>query len=105
MKSSVILKEARKLIEDGNESYICHTISRVIFGRYWFELDDTSRSHPLKTWISRQLGNFNTYESWLRYNHRQIYSPMSPKDIREGRSQWLDHMISVCEQQEVEINE
>jgi len=95
MKTSKILKEARRMIEAGEETCICFCFSILRNQRKI----STKQCDTLYNWVFGQLGNFIYYDSWLRTNHAdfliQMKSYMPEVEIyRQGRLAWLDYLIA-----------
>jgi len=95
VKDSEILKEARRLIVDGQWRWICGAITYCGLG--------TKRQRWLLTaWINQMLGLHAYYDEWLRENHRGAWETLRLHNncFREGRLAWLDWMIAECEKAE-----
>lgn len=74
------LIKARKLIENGDEQYICHALYEVGEAGFRWEIMD-------------RLDWSQTYESWLSCNHPYVLNTMTKTDRQQGRLQWMDYMI------------
>ena len=93
MKDSEILKQARKLIKQGNEKYICSAIGSVG--------SSAVQEASLITWVGSMLGNNLTLGGWLKHNQRiPCFYGDYEKHHRELRLRWLDWMIKECEKAE-----
>lgn len=75
------LKAARVLIADGSYTYICYALFKVSGGKYAYR-------------IMGQLDGCDTYISWMERFHPSIWNTMAYDDFRDGRLQWIDHLIS-----------
>ena len=81
------LRKARPLIESGRERFVC--LALVEIGA------PTPTEHEQR--INAMLYPRATYDDWLQSNHPSTYSQMQkigPEAFRQGRLQWIDHMIS-----------
>jgi len=91
-----VLKHVRKaLVEDKYPSqYICINIEYVLEDIYninWESVLVKRYQHK----VEEQLGELvNSYEKWMRKNHPEYYMKMSHYDFRQGRIQWIDHMLT-----------
>lgn len=47
--------------------------------------------------IMSLLAPYSTYEGWVCCNHPAVCTTMTPKDFRQGRLQWLAHLIKECD--------
>jgi len=81
---SKALRKARPLIESGEARFMCHALGITGGGNF------ASR-------ISRHLKKCLTYEIWLDKHHREVFLKMTKNDFRDGRLQWIDHMIKMEE--------
>lgn len=83
MKSSEMLKKAKKEIENRNSCFIC-TALEDLYGR--------SAVEHLVKWIRKLLEGFYSYEGWLIHNKY----PSDRESSYQGRLAWLDWMIAEC---------
>lgn len=86
------LVKARRLINIGTETYICHALKEIGAHRYVKNIED-------------QLSPVTSYEGWVCENHPEVFSqmvasPNSHRYFREGRLQWIDHMIKEANEKE-----
>lgn len=77
-----ILRKSRSKIELHVEKYICCSLPK------------TPDGNRLRSWVSNQLNGHYTYSIWLFFG-KGIY--VTSDQAREGRLQWLEHMIKLCE--------
>lgn len=92
MKSSQILKKARKLIESGEEKYICFAVSLITTGT-----DDCYRidRHPIIDYISEALFPCGTVVSW---QCRNLSDFNWERNFQKDRLAWIDWMIVAYEE-------
>ena len=76
------LIEARALIANGESNYICDAL--LLTDNFLF-----------RERIGKQLVCCCSYGNWLRHYHHSTYIKMTDDDLRQGRLQWIDHMISM----------
>lgn len=111
MKTSTIFKKAKKYLSTGNHDYgqayyICTAIEVAIF-RYEKNGEVTNHSfdavNRAQGIIHTRLGmRYNSLESWLKYEHGVVYSPLfSDKQyddyvtkLQATRHAWLDSLIA-----------
>lgn len=88
-----ILKEARKLIAAGEETFVCYAIDKTtedigvkprVKWKYADEL----------TWHIGEVQKVVTYRSWL--GDRNIWT-IPKRNLRQERLRWLDQMINYLE--------
>ena len=92
MKSSQILKKARKLIASGECYFICNAVFRV--GRQnWCE----DKSYEIEKYISTQLNGMASLGGWLRSCH-DINPSTSSRKLKQTRLNWIDWMIAAYEE-------
>ena len=75
------LKEVRPLIAGGRFRYICEALAYI-------------DNDQFKGRIQALLGEYATYRTWLIHVHGEKYREISRPDERDGRLQWIDHMIA-----------
>ena len=92
MKSSQILKKARKLIVSGQRSYICNAVYKVCEGT-----DSASKGSKIEEYISKQLDGTFTLNSWLRKRHG-INPSIGSRKLKQTRLAWIDWMIAAYEE-------
>jgi hypothetical protein len=90
MKSSTILKKARKLIESGKEDFICVAV------------EEASSMHKDKSlqiirFIDKSLHPHYTLGQWVdtQVNYNIYEDPDYDQRIRQTRLNWIDHMIEL----------
>jgi hypothetical protein len=90
MKSSTILKKARKLIESGKDDYVCCAVESV-------SKNDKSKGEKIIKFISGSILPHYTLGHWIEGQiHRNIYDdPEYNQRIRQTRLNWIDHMIDL----------
>mgnify|MGYP001596936218 CR=1 FL=1 len=86
MKKSEILKAVKENLSHTDLDFICLHLT-----------DSTGDTEVLINWIVAQLQNEYTYGDWIRRYHPEVRMQGYP-DYQQGRHQWLDHMIKVCEE-------
>lgn len=98
-----ILRAARKSIADGSESFVCYAISRESL---WHEssFKRADAGYELRLWVQDMLGKLSTYDGWLSFHHQDFFRSIptrddGSKDLRPGRLQWIDWMISELERE------
>ena len=77
-------KVARKRISTGKNTFICPAVNRPENGYYGMLAQGM---------IETMLEGCYTYEGWLQTFHPATHKQMKPKDLKEGRLQWLDSLI------------
>ena len=77
------LIKARVFIEKEKTAWICIAL--------W-----DSSGHAFTERIEQQLDGHLFYHAWVKANHPAIYAVMcrTPNAFRQGRLQWIDHMIA-----------
>ena len=90
MKSSVILKNARKLIKSGKDEYICCAVD-------YAAKNDKLKGEKIIKFISDSIHPHYTLGHWVESQiHRNIYEePDYDQRIRQTRLNWIDHMIKL----------
>jgi hypothetical protein len=90
MKSSTILKKARKLIESGEDDYVCCAVESV-------SEKDKPKGKKVIEFISESIHPHYTLGHWVEGQiHRNIYDdPNYNQRIRQTRLNWIDHMIEL----------
>jgi hypothetical protein len=90
MKSSQILKKARKLIESGEQGHICNAI-------YYASGDEVVKRLHILDFISKSLGGHYTLARWLAANvDPEVFDHTNyAKRICQTRLNWIDHMIEL----------
>ena len=83
MKSSEILREARKLIESGEHNHVCLAIGEI-----------ACSDHIVRR-ICESIYPCRDVASWLHDNHRKKYLDLLYIDFgfRDYRLAWIDWMI------------
>lgn len=79
------LRKARQLIESGRERFVCLALVEI------------GAPTEYEQRLNAMLDPWATYDDWLQSNHPSTYSQMQkigPEAFRQGRLQWIDHMIS-----------
>lgn len=77
------LIDARKRISQQREIYVCYAL----------EASGLPRRKKAERLVVALLDGAVTYEEWMARNHPRKYWAMSWNHFREGRIQWLDHLI------------
>lgn len=91
------LRRARVLIESGKETYICNAITTV--GKFDGTMTQNehdayrARIQGILDFGAREWNIGRTYNAWVEVNHPKIYATMTDADFRQGRLQWIDHII------------
>jgi hypothetical protein len=85
-----LLIKVKQRIKISEYSYICWAIEDLA--------EDTIYGEELTKWISVQLNGKSCYRIWMLKNHPAIYHDMRFQDFIEARLQWIDHMISVLQE-------
>lgn len=83
------LRKARPLIASGKEIFICQALDTIGGGKF---------KHRIMYQLGIDIGNdgeFYSYGTWLKAHHHTTWLRMTQSDIRDGRLQWIDHMIRV----------
>jgi fructose-1,6-bisphosphatase len=96
LKTSGLLKMARKLIESGYTSYLCIALDRAHTLHY-----GTGFKHnyiELKKRINKSIYPYTDVGTWLRYN-RKIKSAVldNRQAMRDYRLRWCDALIAEYE--------
>ena len=79
------LKKARPLIEDASDVFVCHALEHA---------NGCSKTILIRTMISDRLQFNGTINSWLSYNHPEVYRDIFRKrEFRSYRLAWIDNMI------------
>jgi hypothetical protein len=81
------LKQARKLIADRSEEFICYALGSVRAAHPKL----TEAANDLQVYIMRELGYFSTLDSWQWANLPD--GRHSPYQRRADRIAWIDWMI------------
>jgi hypothetical protein len=90
MKSSAILKKARKLIKSGEERFICFAVSRC-------RDKAPKKVYELEEFIKQELNGYFTLTGWV-INELGIDVEKLPEfqnKIKQTRLNWIDHMIEL----------
>lgn len=99
-----VLKHVKKaLIENKYPSrFICFNIEYVLEDTYGINRESVIVTRYQEK-VQEQLGSVttNTYEKWMKHFYPSIHAHMTPDNFREGRIQWIDHMIKQEEANEV----
>ena len=95
MKTSEVFRRAQKKLMNGDQSFICHAISRVRGCK------DSDRRHA-KEIVMGRLYPFGNAMTWVRSNlyldHEKHQDFYAAKDLhREWRILWLDNLIAEFE--------
>lgn len=100
MKDSEILKAARQIIKEGKKRFICMAIASVVSDA------KSKQAIALYAWIQHMLGDYSYYDTWLKFNHPDVYNDDRAylSYFREARLAWLDWMIAYCEEEEANGN-
>jgi len=98
-----VLKHTRQQFEKDaygnnfNSRYICINIEHALKDKYNINYDSILVKRYQKI-VQDQLENgdptCNTYEKWMKKYHPTKYNQMSYDNFREGRLQWIDHMLT-----------
>ena len=90
MKSSAILKKARKLIKSGKENFICIAVEEAAG---W----DIFAAEKITNFISTSLLPHYTLGQWVDAQvDMNIYEESDyDQRIRQTRLNWIDHMIEL----------
>jgi hypothetical protein len=90
MKSSTILKKARKLIKSGKEDFICIAVEEV---SNW----DKFAAEKITTFIGKSLHPHYTLGQWVdtQVNYNIYEDQDYDQRIRQTRLNWIDHMIQL----------
>jgi len=90
MKSSVILKKARKLIKSGKEDFICIAVEEAADC-------DIFAAEKITNFISKSLRPHYTLGQWVdaQVNMNIYEQPDYDQRIRQTRLNWIDHMIEL----------
>lgn len=99
MKDSEILREAKRMIEGGEDRFICCALENVTYSK---DASIKSSVIGLKQWIHTMLEGYTTLESWLivKRDVKDADNPRYAKRVRFARMRWLDWMIAYCEAEE-----
>jgi hypothetical protein len=94
-----VLKHVRRsLTEDKYDTrYICINIKYVLEDVYNIKAESVllkRYSKIIEKQIPNKTSNLRTYERWVRDYHSAAYYNMTYKDFRQGRLQWIDHMLT-----------
>ena len=90
MKSSTILKKARKLIESGKERFICFAVIQ-------FRAYAPKKTYELEEFIKQELNGYFTLTGWV-CNELGIDVEKLPEfqnKMKQTRLNWIDHMIEL----------
>lgn len=93
------LRKARILIESGQEEFICLALWECqSHGQMTQDQCDeyVGRIQGILDRGAKTIHRGETYVCWVQRNHPKIAAKMKWDDFREGRLQWIDHMI--CEE-------
>ncbi len=74
---------------EGGTGFICHAIDSRIF---------PERAEMGRAYIHRLLNGYETYVGWLEAHHKDALKRMGDTELRQGRLQWLDHLIAEAEE-------
>jgi len=80
------LIKIRPLIKSGEASYIC--VALYMTDNFKFD----GRIH--RQLVDAMGNSCSSYEQWMYMTHRAVSRKMTARDYREGRLQWIDHMIA-----------
>lgn len=105
MKNSEILIQARQLIKDELEDYVCLALMEVSSRSLRYD-SDTKKADKLRNWVQDVLlrkptesqwlyGNtYGTLEDWMRHTHPETYNTIrESRQWRQLRLNWMDWMI------------
>ena len=90
MKSSTILKKARKLIESGEDDYVCCAVE-------YASKNYKSKGEKIVKFISDSIHPHFTLGQWIEVSIGwDIYREDDfDQRIRQTRLNWIDHMIKL----------
>lgn len=94
-----ILKDARRLLELKDESFVCHAINHTT---RW---TGRERGSELTKWIEQMLEGDGTVIVWLELIARVDFDEHMPgfsEMKRDYRIRWIDHMVAFLEECERE---
>ena len=83
------LKKARRQIASGFDHYICIALENVGGREYQHR-------------VMNLLNGLDTYEGWMYHYHKKLWERMDRHDFRQGRLQWLAHLIKEENEREYE---
>lgn len=92
MKSSEILREARKKIKSGETYFICNAV--YIVGR---DKNCLKKSAKIEKYIASQLDGYVGLDGWLRHNYG-IDPYSDQRKMKKTRLAWIDWMIAAYEE-------
>jgi hypothetical protein len=91
MKSSAILKKARKLIESGKFKYVCWAVEAS-------SKKDKTKGEKIIKFISENIHPHTTLTCWINAEFPQhcIFKALNfDRQLRQTRLNWIDHMIKL----------
>lgn len=97
MKSSEILKKARKLVANDSFWLICNAVHAV-----GVKHKCIVKSDEIKSFVSRQLAGYSSFYDWLKKNHG-ISGYSDCKKFKQTRLAWIDWMIASYEEKATEV--
>jgi hypothetical protein len=91
-----ILRQARELIESGEENFVCLAIEYAAK-----RLERISAGAELVAWVESMLGDSGTLSGWIRSNRPELWFSATCDErirlLRVTRLAWIDWMISELE--------
>jgi hypothetical protein len=90
MKSSTILKKARKLIKSGECYYVCWAVERS-------SKNNNFKGQNITKFISESIHPHHTLGHWIQgqLDYCTYDDPYYKQLIRQTRLNWIDHMIEL----------
>ena len=90
MKSSAILKKARKLIKSGEDTFVCCAVE-------YASKNDKPKGEKIVKFISDSIHPHYTLDQWLdtRLGWDIYQEDDFNQRIRQTRLNWIDHMIEL----------
>jgi hypothetical protein len=96
-----LLKAAKEELRTGGAKYICYALLNAVGG------DDSTVQYKLENysyvrkWVQNVLHPYGTYESWMQYNHLELWRKTTFSGqyyrARIARIEWIDWMINELE--------